>query len=1040
MRPLAYSRKNLLAKRHLAPDVKLDQKVWDTINTLKINKLRRGCKAGKHKQRKITTCTGQFDHVSNDFAHRGCVSANLVHIPLMPMHNKRAPSVKFAAWNARSVKLKTASICDFIISSKIDILAITESWLTNDHRSDRALADLRNTLPNYDRYHIPREHAVGGGVCIILRKGFSITLNNGPSYRSFEHMDITIKSKSASVRLFILYRPPYSKKNKLTTCMFFADFSSMLEVINNIPGRVMLAGDFNIHVDDCTDRDAITMLNMLCSVGLKQHVDVPTHKNGHTLDLLITRETDDLISDISVHHDLPSDHVATACHLDMSRPEPVRHETRFRKLREIDFSQFRKDISSSSLVSNPASDLGALVEQYDSVLSELLDIHAPTVTRSITLRPHAPWYDEALREQKRAKRRSERKWVSSGLEVYKQLYQEECHKYKEALETAKTDHHRAQIKDCEQGKLFQLVDKLSVAKAAKVLPLHESARNLACEFSTFFNEKITKVKAELDRCSKFEDVVPNIPHVHAVPQLSEFTEVSHEEMQEVITSSKSKSCPLDPIPSWVLKKCLDELLPTICDIVNHSITSGEVPAAFKEARLTPLIKKQSLDPECLKNYRPVSNLSFLSKITERCVAKQLTQHLDSNNLHGDRQSAYRKNHSTETALTRVANDILQAMDAHGEVVLVLLDLTAAFDTIDHSILLQRLTDRYGINGSALQWFQSYLSSRFQAVVIDGVQSEFSPLSDGVPQGSVLGPLCFSMYTAPLEDIIRSFDGIQLMVYADDTQIYMLTKPSERANAISQLEQCICSVKAWMSANRLKLNEGKTEILHIRSKFARSSSPVDSLRIGSERVESVSSARNLGVAFDNNFTMATHVNNICRAAHLALRKIGQIRKYLDSSSTERLVHAFISSRLDCCNGLLFGLPEREINKLQQVQNTAARMVACVKKHQHITPVLEQLHWLPVRKRIVFKILLLTYKSQHGLAPEYISELLTEYKPSRSLRSGAKRLLKPVRTRSSFGDRAFAASAPKLWNQLPETIKCAGSVHSFKSLLKTYLFKL
>ena len=650
-----------------------------------------------------------------------------------------------------------------------------------------------------------------------------------------------------------------------------------------------------------------------------------------------------------------------------------------------------------------------------------------------------------LREQKRAKRRLERKWTSSGLEVHKQLYHEECRKYNSSLEKSKTDYHRAQVSDCEQGKLFNFIDKLSAAKPAKILPLHDSASDLAHQFSEFFCEKTKKVRDELE-------ILPVNTPVHdeqiKVPQLSEFTEMSHAAVRKVIIDSKSKSCPLDPILSWLLKRCLDDLLPVVCDIVNYSITSGEVPGTFKEARVTPLIKKPTLDPECLNNYRPISNLPFLSKVTERCVAEQLTGHLVANNLHGERQSAYRKHHSTETALLRVSNDILQSVDAHGEVILVLLDLTAAFDTIDHDILLQRLSNRYGINGIALQWFRSYLSDRAQAVVIDGVQSRLSPLIYGVPQGSVLGPVCFTMYTAPLEDVVRSSDGVELMSYADDTQLYLLINSSEKAmgkasstaTATSQLEQCVHNVKSWMVANRLKLNSGKTEILHITSKFTRRLLPVEYLQIGLESVQTVSSARNLGVTFDNNFTMTTHINNTCRAANFALRKIGQIRKYLDQRTAEKLVHAFITSRLDYCNSLFFGLPECELVKLQHVQNAAARMVTRLRKHHHITPVLHELHWLPVRKRVVFKVLLLTYKALHGLAPKYISELLTEHKPTRSLRSGAKYLLKQVRTSTAYGSRSFAAAAPKLWNELPLTIKCAGSLQCFKCLLKTHLFKV
>ena len=178
----------------------------------------------------------------------------------------------------------------------------------------------------------------------------------------------------------------------------------------------------------------------------------------------------------------------------------------------------------------------------------------------------------------------------AGLEVHKQIDQEECRKYKSSLEKTKTDYHRAQVTD--------FIDKLSAAKLAKVLPLYESASDLACIFSEFFQEKIQKVKDQLDSLSPF---TPVQDEKSMVPQLSEFKRMSHAAVRKIVLDSLSKSCPLDPIPSWLLKRCHNELLPTcrptVCDIVNHSITSGEVPGIFKEAQLTPLIKKPTLDPE-----------------------------------------------------------------------------------------------------------------------------------------------------------------------------------------------------------------------------------------------------------------------------------------------------------------------------------------------------------------------------------------------------------------------------------------------------------
>ena len=204
------------------------------------------------------------------------------------------------------------------------------------------------------------------------------------------------------------------------------------------------------------------------------------------------------------------------------------------------------------------------------------------------------------------------------------------------------------------------------------------------------------------------------------------------------------------------------------------------------------------------------------------------------------------------------------------------------------------------------------------------------------------------------------------MYADDTQLYMVINASDKDEHISQLENCIRDVKRWMAANKLKLNDRKTEILHLTSKFANNVTPLDSLQIGSSVVDVVSKARNLGVIIDNHITLSAHVDSVCRLANVALHKIGQIRKFLNRETAEKLVHAFVSSRLDSCNGILYELPENELCKLQQVQNSAARMVALVKKQHHITTVLQELHWLPVSwKRIIYKILLLTLLQ--GLAP-------------------------------------------------------------------------
>ncbi len=330
------------------------------------------------------------------------------------------------------------------------------------------------------------------------------------------------------------------------------------------------------------------------------------------------------------------------------------------------------------------------------------------------------------------------------------------------------------------------------------------------------------------------------------------------------------------------------------------------------------------------------------------------------------------------------------------------------------------------------------------VNVGGCISEPVTLRYGVPQGSVNGPKLFICYTRDIASIAEHY-GISVQLYADDTQLYTEFDPSSNTStrdALQRLELCIDAISKWMLCHKLKLNEDKTEFLVMSSPRMRSKCMVPNIRIGDCTIAPSSVARNLGVMFDDSMSMAHQVKAIRQKLFYSLRQVGQIRKYLTNESAEIIIHALITSKLDNNNALLYGIPDYMIMKLQRVQNCAARIITRIPKHNHITPVLVKLHWLPMDKRIQFKILLLVYKIKQGQAPKYLNTLVKdlEAKTNCELRSAKNNQLEvPAAQTETYGNRIFSFTAPRLWNQLPHYIKTSTSIIRFKKDLKEHLFR-
>ena len=270
----------------------------------------------------------------------------------------------------------------------------------------------------------------------------------------------------------------------------------------------------------------------------------------------------------------------------------------------------------------------------------------------------------------------------------------------------------------------------------------------------------------------------------------------------------------------------------------------------------------------------------------------------------------------------------------------------------------------------------YGRSEISDFVIDGSLSDPVPLWCGVPQGLVLGPVIFNLYTAPLSRILNQH-GILYHKYADDIQLYPTFDPrvtGEHEQAVQRLVHCIQDVRQWMLLHKLKLNGDKTELIYFVSKHNSRKVNFRPVDLGGCSVTPAKNVRNLGVVMDHNLSMVDQVTAICASCNYQLCRLSSIRRYLTTEATKRAVQASIISRIDYCNAMLSGLPNTQIVRLERIQNKAARLITRTPYQDHITPVLRELHWLPVSQRIIFKIMVLVYKCQHDLAPVYVTKLL------------------------------------------------------------------
>lgn len=973
--------------------------------------------------------------------------------------------LKVGSLNTRSICNKTCGVLELLKENSIDLCCVTETWL--NMKDVAKFAEIHDH--GYDLFSAPRRGR-GGGVAFIFDKSrVKPVRHNVATFSSFEVLECIVKSSGQLLRFCVIYRSTQisskEKYDETKVTKFLEEFETYLDSLLTKSGVPIICGDFNFKVNNDKDGDARKFISLYESKGFQQHVTGSTHRDGNTLDLVLTlSNVADSIPILGVAIDsvhVVSDHFLVQFELkvDLQLSDKQESETKeYRELHKIDVNQFRLDLEESPLCSSTFTSLDDAVQLYHDVLECLLDKHAPTISRKFKTN-RSPWWNQSCQEARTEKRKAERHYKKNTTDPEsKTCYKEKCIDAAIIIDRARNTFYDKKLSSLtgDSRGTYKVINRLLDKEyGADKLPNGKNNEDIANNLKTFFHSKVKKIYSSISEELKVNSD-PVSQHISTSttsrvdsinPEMCVFNRIDEDELLKVIHNMPNKSSSMDVIPMWLFKHCLTELKHSVHFIVNESLQSGVFPSLLKQAVIRPSLKKPGLDSDDLKNFRPISNLTFLSKIIEKCVHNQLTNYVESNGLFAAFQSGYRKQHSCETAVTKIHNDILMMVDKKTNVVLLLLDLSAAFDTINHQLLLQKLTKLYGIKNSVICWLKSYLSQRSFKVSVKNSRSSSCCLEIGVPQGSILGPLLFILYTKDLEAIVTKY-GFTVHLYADDTQVYFSFDVHSDSPDMSSISACFAEVKRWMADNFLKLNDDKTEFLDIGVY----ESPLQSLVIDTVTLEPVTKAKNLGFVFDHRMSLDDQITATQQVCNMQLRNLGRIASKLTQELKLQLVQSCVLSAIDYCNSTYGSLSESNIQKLQKLQNSAIRFIfglygkkkyQCKNKQFAIEPLMKQLHFLPVRFRIKYKVALLVFKCLNNLAPTYLSSLLT----LRDVNMHHLRidndfflLQSPPPPQFKRTEGAFCHFGPKVWNDLPYSLRCLSEVIAFKRKLKTHYFNI
>ena len=974
------------------------------------------------------------------------------------MGNETTPDVKmlnsFSIFNVRGLKPKTVQskvpyVKDFLTINTNDFGILSETWL-REHKDAEIHIDGYKIFRADRKRRKTRFGRSSGGVAIYMKETFAATFKEMLSFSDGVNELLIIYSQTYNTIIGGLYRQPDDKAhgNPSTNKEFKELLSTLKKKIDNLPGKmpdIFIAGDFNLpHIDWLNDsfkpgitNDEKLMANQLFELmndfSLLQLINTPTHKEGNTLDLLLTNNIQLIHSFETIPTINLSDHhmINVKTHLkfnkdttaiNSSNPRNVFDQYNFysNKVKWDEIDDKLKETSWDDLENEtPETQIAKITEK---VLNAVKD-HAPKRIWSVKCQKRIP-RDRRILFRKRKKTLS-KKFTKDSKKIQQKLQDIEYKLTQSYKNEEQLNEQKAVNAIKSNPKYFYSYTKQHSKVKTKVGPLlnkdkvlvtnnKEMANVLQKQYQSAFSQPLDTYHTYPSKCANtLEDL--------------DFDET---DIVEAINSISQNSSPgPDGFPAILLKKCKEALAKPIKIFWRTCLDSGTTINLHKTNNITPIFKGG--DQGEASNYRPVSLTSHLTKIFEKIVRKSIIQHFDENDLFNSSQHGFREGRSCLSQLLTHFDSVLTELEEGKDVDVIYIDFSKAFDKVDHTILMNKLK-AVGLNGKLLAWIESFLTKRKQIVVVDGESSEAAETISGVPQGSVLGPLLFIIM---IGDINENVEYSTLSSFADDTR---LKKAIQNLLDTFKLQADLNHIYKWALDNNMMLNGKKFEHIH----YGKNNKSNGYFTEHSKIIEEKSTVKDLGVVLTDDTSFKQHINNMIKKA---TELIGWVLRTFKSRSKEvmtTLWKSLIIPHLDYCSQLWNPQEKGLIQEIEAVQRSFTRQINSVKSLSYWER-LKELGMYSLQRRRERYIIIYTWSILEGLVPNIVTDE-TEAKGIFSYsneRQGRKCFI-PLIKRSPFQSQVYASirmQGPKLFNCLPKDLRnltnCKKEV--FKGKLDRYL---